>query len=341
MKTLRAGDWVEVRTPEEILATLDKEGCLDSLPFMPEMMQYCGKTFPISKSAHKSCNTLGGGGIRRMADAVHLERLRCDGTSHGGCQAACLLFWKTAWLKPVAAPDTGQARADAPRQVTGPSAGRACSFETLVHATRAMGPEGAGTGECFRCQATEHRRATSKALWWDPRLYVMDLITKNVRPWDLLRYALLAGLNVVLRLAGQRTHPNIRGLAGARTPTADLHLQPGEWVRVRSKIEIMHTLNEASRNRGLVFDVEMLPFCGRAFRVLRRVERLIDERSGWMIQPRMACIILEGATCSGCYSRDRLFCPRSIYPYWHEIWLERVHPVDRPSGRTDAANASG
>ena len=107
MKTLRVGDWVEVRTPKEILATLDKEGCLDSLPFMPEMMQYCGKTFPISKSAHKSCNTLGGGGIRRMADAVHLEGLRCDGASHGGCQAACLLFWKTAWLKPVAAPETG------------------------------------------------------------------------------------------------------------------------------------------------------------------------------------------------------------------------------------------
>jgi hypothetical protein len=37
-----------------------------------------------------------------------------------------------------------------------------------------------------------------------------------------------------------------------------------------------------------------------------------------------ACIILDGVTCSGCLSQDRLFCPRSIYPYWREIWLERA-----------------
>ncbi len=24
---------------------------------------------------------------------------RCDGTAHGGCQTACLLYWKEAWLK--------------------------------------------------------------------------------------------------------------------------------------------------------------------------------------------------------------------------------------------------
>ena len=27
--------------------------------------------------------------------------LRCDGKAYGGCQAACLIFWKEAWLKPV------------------------------------------------------------------------------------------------------------------------------------------------------------------------------------------------------------------------------------------------
>jgi hypothetical protein len=31
----------------------------------------------------------------------HLSELRCDGSSHGGCEADCLLFWKTAWVKPV------------------------------------------------------------------------------------------------------------------------------------------------------------------------------------------------------------------------------------------------
>ena len=81
---------------EEILATLDSEGGVDGLPFMAEMLQYCGRRFRVFKSAHKSCNTLGGGGIRRMPDAVFLEDLRCDGQAHGGCQAGCLLFWKKA-----------------------------------------------------------------------------------------------------------------------------------------------------------------------------------------------------------------------------------------------------
>ena len=42
------------------------------------------------------------GGAWRMA--VHLDETRCDGQGHGGCQAGCLLFWKEAWLKRVAAP---------------------------------------------------------------------------------------------------------------------------------------------------------------------------------------------------------------------------------------------
>src|SRR5205823_5514963 len=54
----RAGDWVEVKSAEEILATLDEQGRLDGLPFMPEMLQYCGKRLQVFKSAHKSCDTI-------------------------------------------------------------------------------------------------------------------------------------------------------------------------------------------------------------------------------------------------------------------------------------------
>src|SRR5262245_10983550 len=96
----RVGQWVEIRPAGEILDTLDQDGALDGLPFMPEMLQYCGRRFQVYKSAHKTCDTIGDWAIRTMNDAVHLE-LRCDGSAHGGCQAGCLLFWKTAWLKPV------------------------------------------------------------------------------------------------------------------------------------------------------------------------------------------------------------------------------------------------
>ena len=94
----RAGDWVEVRPLNEILGTLDNNGCLEALPFMPEMAPHCGKRFQIVKAAHKTCDPTGETDLRRMKDAVHLET-RCNGGAHGGCQAGCLFFWKTKWLK--------------------------------------------------------------------------------------------------------------------------------------------------------------------------------------------------------------------------------------------------
>jgi hypothetical protein len=95
-------------------------------------------------------------------------------------------------------------------------------------------------------------------------------------------------------------------------------------VQVRPRDEIMQTLNEKQRNRGLWFDVEMIPYCGGTYRVLRRVEKIIDERSGKLISLPGACIILEGVTCKGCLSMRRMFCPRAIYPYWREVWLRRA-----------------
>ena len=109
--TLRAGDWVEVRSKEEILATLDENGRLEGLPFMPQMLQYCGQRFQVFKRAGKTCSEVRGPkGVvyvsRRLHDTVHLEH-RCDGRAYGGCQAGCLIFWKEAWLKPVGAADSG------------------------------------------------------------------------------------------------------------------------------------------------------------------------------------------------------------------------------------------
>src|SRR6516164_9485754 len=91
--TLRAGDWVEVRTKDEILRSLDNKGRLDGLPFMPKMFEYCGKRFRVFKRAHKTCDTVNPVAGRRLDSTVHLE-LRCNGRAYGGCQAACLIFWK-------------------------------------------------------------------------------------------------------------------------------------------------------------------------------------------------------------------------------------------------------
>ena len=321
---LRAGDWAEVRSADEILATLDDLGSLDALPFMPEMLQYCGRRFRVFKSAHKTCDTIATYSNRRMNNAVHLEGLRCDGTAHDGCQAACLLFWKEAWLKRVHGPESTGGRTERPSTRRDGLSGKAshCDLETLTRAVRVKAGTPESPEELHRCQATELVRATTALKWSDPRQYMRDLLSRNVGLWDFLRYGALAALRNLHWRVGR--YFEIRGSAGPKTPTANLNLRPGEQIQVRSKKEILATLNDEAKNRGLSFDVEMAPYCGRTFRVLSRVEKIINDKNGKMIRLPNACIILDGVTCSGCLSRRRMFCPRAIYPYWREIWLKRV-----------------
>src|ERR1700752_2553531 len=98
---LHVGDLVEVRSAEEIMATLDERGEFENLPFMPEMLKFCGQRLTVHKVAHKLCDTITSSGLHKMENAVHLTGSRCDGASHGGCQTACLLYWKEAWLNRV------------------------------------------------------------------------------------------------------------------------------------------------------------------------------------------------------------------------------------------------
>jgi hypothetical protein len=46
--------------------------------------------------------------------------------------------------------------------------------------------------------------------------------------------------------------------------------------------------------------------------------------------------VLDEVVCRACYSKHRRFCPRSIYSFWREIWLERVPAPACDDG--DAAN---
>ena len=70
---LRVGDIVEVRSEAEILATLDEQAELESLPFMPEMLQFCGRRFRVDKLAVKLCDTISSTGMYRMHNIAMLQ----------------------------------------------------------------------------------------------------------------------------------------------------------------------------------------------------------------------------------------------------------------------------
>jgi hypothetical protein len=322
---LRAGEIVEVRSKEEILSTLDEDGRLDQLPFMPEMLKYCGRQFEVFKRADKTCDTITKTGSRRMRNAVHLKEIRCDGESHGGCQAGCLLFWKEAWLTRVPikrelASSKFQRRVNASSLAAEASLHR-CTEDHLVRATRkSTSPDGDG----FSCQATELLNATSDLPWWDVRQYVRDLVSGNVALGEFVRVVSIATFNTIQRYRRGRSYPFVPTPTLKKTPTEILNLRPGELVQVKSKEEITATLSTKGKNRGLWFDVEMIRYCGGEFKVLRRVEKIIDEKTGQMLHLPNDCVVLDGVTCRASFSRERLFCPRSITPYWREIWLKRI-----------------
>jgi hypothetical protein len=82
----------------------------------------------------------------------------------------------------------------------------------------------------------------------------------------------------------------------------------------------------------------MLPHCGGTYRVQARVRRIVDDRTGRVIEISRDCIILDGVTCSGERTVGCWFCPRAIYSYWREAWLERVE--DPAQADRDSATAS-
>lgn len=329
--TLTVGQVVEVLSPDEILATLDERGMLDSLPFMPEMAKYCGQRLVVSKIANKLCDTMTRTGMRRMEDAVHLTGVRCDGSGHDGCEAGCLVYWKTAWLRPVTDATAATTAAAAPvvavprTEVVPPGAPLLVLIDTSTRITTEDGTKR------FVCQATELLRAAPTRLPWRAfGQHIEDVRVGNASPSFAARAFLVGTFNRMqgftkvlpprLRFRGGRPWRFIKGRPGP-TPTAETGLQPGDLVRIKSKEEIMATLNEKLLNRGLGFEAEMARFCGRTARVARRVNRIIEEPTGRMIEMKYPCIVLEGVVCEGAYNAS---CPRSIPSYWREIWLERL-----------------
>ncbi len=291
------GETVTVRSLEEILATLDADGKLEGILFTPEMARFCGATFRVFRRAERTC-VEGSADLRRLEGAVFLEGVRCNGSAHDGCQRGCLLFWKEAWLKP----GDGQAGDIA--------AEHALSVAQLP--TR--------RGDRYYCQSTELAAATSELPPGDLGYFYHDFRTNETTPW---RFLYILGLRTVdflwRRLFGRERASRPTG-PRRKTDTAELDLQPGELVEVRSAEEIKATLDSEGRNRGLTFEPEMLRCCGRRYRVLTPVRRIIVETTGKMVELTNT-VILDGVTCQGIYAKN---CPRSHYLYWREAWLKRT-----------------
>jgi len=111
----------------------------------------------------------------------------------------------------------------------------------------------------------------------------------------------------------------------------ELHLQPGELVEVKSESETHESLDENGRRRGLLWMPSMARFCGKRYRVYKRIETMMLEATGELRKVRNT-VLLENVMCEDLYG-----CDRSCFHYWREVWLRRV-PSDADSPPSDACS---
>lgn len=308
---LRPGDFVEVRSPREILETLDADGTLDKLPFMPEMADCCGRRFTVSQRVVKTCYYGTHSGMRKFPaeDVVLLEGLRCSGAAHDGCQKACTIFWREGWLRKVEGAGTIPSAVDP-----------VSAQQLLARLKTTTGPK------TYFCQASEILNATSELSRWER--FGKSLSEVRAGNCGLLEMAQRISIWLFWRVRRVFLGAYARGNQ-TLTPVESLNLRSGEWIEIKPLASIATTLNEKAHNRGLYFTPAMGQMCGEQHRVERKVEKIIVDGTGEMRQLRNT-VFLEGSLC-GCACVAFGGCPRGEFAYWREIWLSRTPSAVEPS----------
>lgn len=100
-----------------------------------------------------------------------------------------------------------------------------------------------------------------------------------------------------------------------------LEFKAGEWVRVKSREEIISTLDKFDELKGCAFLEPMYEYCGTVQKVYVKVERFLDERS-FKVRSAKGLYFLENLQCTGTEVFGR--CDRRCYYFWRAEWLEKM-----------------
>ncbi|MBN1464471.1 hypothetical protein JXA02_01830 [candidate division KSB1 bacterium] len=102
-ESLQAGDLVQVLSREEIGRLLNEKNETQGLAFLPEMEKFCGVQARVMRRVNYMFDERARV-MRKIKNVVLLEGVICSGEgmfSAEGCDRACFLFWKEAWLKKI------------------------------------------------------------------------------------------------------------------------------------------------------------------------------------------------------------------------------------------------
>lgn len=107
---LQPGDWVRVRSQEEIGRTLNATARHRGLMFTHEMAQYCGQTFRVHSRVERLIDESTGKMLHMKQECIALDDVICKGHYTSGawfCAREHLPLWREDWLERVEAPAAG------------------------------------------------------------------------------------------------------------------------------------------------------------------------------------------------------------------------------------------
>lgn len=100
-RKLIAGDWVRVRSWEEIQPMLDPFKETRGCAFLEDMRKYCGTKQRVFKSMERFLDERDYK-VKKVRGVILLENVICGGVpAFGRCDRSCFLFWREEWLEKI------------------------------------------------------------------------------------------------------------------------------------------------------------------------------------------------------------------------------------------------
>ena len=125
--------------------------------------------------------------------------------------------------------------------------------------------------ECLQASSTKSYK--DKVLNKPQRIWIYTMwYLNNIGLWETFKFAVSKIVNPFIPpLRKRRTSVEKNKLSSDQEV---LHLKPGELVEVKSEKEILATLDTKREHKGLMWMVGMRKYCGKSYRVLKRVQSI-------------------------------------------------------------------
>jgi hypothetical protein len=175
------------------------------------------------------------------------------------------------------------------------------------------------------CQIPGYQRIQEGNVNDGSRSPIMRFKRTFARPWNyFIKPRFRRILKGIFHLQ-QKIRKSNHSSPATASVTTTAHLKAGDQVWVRSRNEIEATLDPFKELRGCAFLEYMWQYCDTNQRVLKPVERFLDERD-YQVKKAKGMVLLEGVLCDGTPVFGR--CDRSCHLFWREEWLQKISTAE-------------